>query len=692
MKHFYIFYIFLFFHITISAQIDRTKPPEPGPAPEIQIGTYETFKLNNGLQVFVVENHKLPRVTYSLVFDNDPVLEGEYAGYVRIAGSIIGTVTENRTKEELNEEIDFIGATLSAGASNVYAASLKKHNDKLLELMADVVLHSKLTEEELDKSKKRSISSLKASLKDPDQLSSRLSQVILFGKDHPYGEITTEESLDRIDLEMCRNYYETYYNPAIAYLAVVGDITLKEVKPLLEKHFGNWKAKEVPKKEYHKPKAPASRNIVIHDRPESVQSVIKVTYPVELMVGSPEAMKARIMNVILGGGSYRLFQNLRETHGWTYGAYSRINSDELIGKFEAFTSVRNEVTDSAVTEILYEMGRLRTEPVPDEELTRVKNYLSGNFALSLEKPETVARFALNTAMYDLPSDYYKNYLKNVSAISKEDVKKAANTYLKPDNAYIFVVGNASEIAGPLAKLNESGSVKYIDENGNYYTPEAASELPEDVSALDIIDRYIEALGGREKLQNIGSLKMKMSMNMQGMNMKLTRLQQSPDKFAMIIMMQGNVVQRQVINGDRGITTGMQGSQEITGDDLEKMKLEVTLNPELQYNELGFDMKLTSVENVNGEKAYKVILTNPYGNKIINFYNVASGLKVKSQQTMENSQMGTIQQTTYYKDYKEVNGYLFPHSLTQEINEQTMEIKVEEIEINPKIDDQVFEID
>ncbi len=691
MKRINIFYIFLILQVTAYAQIDRTKPPQPDPAPEIKIGTYETFQLENGLKVFVVENHKLPRVAYSLIFDNDPLYEGEFAGYVGIAGSLIGTATENRTKDELNQEVDFIGATLNASSSSVYAASLKKHNEKLLELMSDVVLNSKLTQDELEKVKKQSISSLMASLKDPDQISSRLNQVILYGNDHPYGEITTEESLSKIDLEICRDYYEKYYNPANAYLAVIGDITVKEVKPMLENYFESWSAKEVQKKSYHQPKAPESRKIVIHDRPESVQSVIKVTYPIDLMVGSPEVMKAQIMNIILGGSTYRLFQNLRETHGWTYGAYSRISSDRLVGKFEAATSVRNEVTDSAVVEILYEMERLKNEPVPEEELSRVKNYVSGNFALSLEKPETVARFAVNTARYDLPDDYYKNYLKRVSEINKEDVKQAANSFLKPEQTYVFVVGNASEISKSLANLPGTDEIQFIDENGNYYHPdEEKTELPKDLRVKDVIHNFVEAQGGREKLKSIQSIKMEMSMNMQGMTMNVRRFQETPDKFAMIVMMQGNMVQRQIMNGNKGISSGMQGQQEITGDDLEKLKLETTLNPELKYEEMGYEMELASVENVNGEKTYKIILTNPFGDKTVNYYSIESGLKLKSEQKVE-SQMGTIEQTTYFNDYKNVDGYVMPHSLTQEINGQAIEITVKEVKINPEIDDSVFEI-
>jgi outer membrane lipoprotein-sorting protein len=188
------------------------------------------------------------------------------------------------------------------------------------------------------------------------------------------------------------------------------------------------------------------------------------------------------------------------------------------------------------------------------------------------------------------------------------------------------------------------------------------------------------------------MKMEMSMTMQGMNMQMVRYQRAPDKFAMIIRMQGNVVQRQVYDGEKGLSSGMQGRQEITGDDLKKLKLEATLNRELKYDKLGYEMELASIEDVDGKQAYKVIMTSPYGDKTIDYYDVKSGLKIKSEQTIS-SQMGTINQETYFDDYKEIEeGYIVPHTLTQNLNGQTIEITVENVEINANIDDTIFEID
>ncbi len=670
------------------AQIDRTKPPKPGPAPEIQIGEYQSFTLDNGLKVFLVENHKIPRVSYSMVFHHDPVLEEDNVGYIGLAGAVIGTKTKTRTKEQLNEEVDFIGATLNAGAGSVYGAALKKHNEKLLELMADVVLNSVLTQEELDKSKKQTLSALKANKNDPDNLSAELSSVIFYGKDHPYGEIRTEESVESVTLDMCQDYYETYYSPGIAYLAIVGDITRKEAEPLIKKYFGEWENSDVPGFDYEQPTAPAENTVIVYDRPAAVQSVVNVGYPVELKVGSEDYIKASIMNTILGGGTYRLFHNLRETHGWTYGAYSSLNSDRLVGNFQAQTSVRNEVTDSAVYEILKEMKRLQTEPVPQEELQRVKNYRSGNFALALERPETVAQFALNIARYDLPENYYKDYLKNLNAVTSEDVMAMANEYMRPEGSYIFVVGKADEIAEPLARFDET--IEYIDDKGNFYNPEDASAAVGEMTADEVIENYIDAIGGREKLQQIENLHMKATMTTQGMDLNMELFQTTDGKYLMSVTMGGNVMQKQVYDGEKAQAMAMGQQQEVTGEDLERMKLQAQVFPELQYDEKDYKLELKGVEEVDGDKAFRVNIINPLGDMVTEYFDTQTGLKLKSTAVMQ-TQMGEMTQETIYGEYKEYNGIMFPTSLEQTVGPQMVTTKVDELNINTEIPEGTFSL-
>ncbi|PJB14308.1 MAG: peptidase M16, partial [Flavobacteriales bacterium CG_4_9_14_3_um_filter_32_8] len=205
-----------------AQKLDRSKIPAAAIAPEIKLGKIEQFTLANGLQVFVVENHKLPKVAYSLSIDIDPVAEGDMAGYVEAAGQLMERGTKNRTKEQFDEQIDFIGATISTSSTGIYAASLKKHQEKLLDMMSDVLMNADFKQEELDKIKKQTISGITSSKDDPDAIARNARAVLLYGKDHPYGEIATESTVENITLDKCKTYYTTYFKPNVAYLAVVG--------------------------------------------------------------------------------------------------------------------------------------------------------------------------------------------------------------------------------------------------------------------------------------------------------------------------------------------------------------------------------------------------------------------------------------------------------------------------------------
>jgi predicted Zn-dependent peptidase len=683
----------------VSAQkLDRSKRPTPSAAPEIKLGKIENFTLPNGLKVFVVENHKLPKVAYSLSLDVDPVLEGDMAGYVSTAGELIGRGTKNRTKEQLDEQIDFIGATLSTSSTGIYASSLKKHQTKLLEMMADVLMNAEFKQEELDKIKKQTISGIASSKDSPDAISDNVSNALVYGKNHPYGEIATEETVEAITLEKCKEYYTSYFKPNVAYLAVVGDVTMAEVKPLIEKYFGAWEKGDVPINKYKTPMAPEKTNVAMVHKEGAVQSVINITYPVNLKQNSPDVIKARVMNSILGGGSTaRLFMNLREGHGYTYGAYSSISSDMLVGNFSANAKVRNEVTDSAVTEFMVELKRMINEKVTAEELEGVKNYMTGTFAYTLQDPQTIARFAINTEKYNLPADYYANYLKNVAAVTLEDVQEMAKKYIKPENAIIVVVGD-KEVAKKLNPFAASGKVDFYDTYGNDYV-EALKPAPAGMTAENVLDKFIEAKYGMpagknldKKLKKIKDVTVKMNASIQGQTISVTRYSKAPNKFAMSMTMGPMVIQKQTFNGAEGNVSGMQGNKKIEGEELEELKKSSVMHSDVNYAASGDKFNLLGVEPIEGKDAYKIEVTKPSGDKESEWYDVASNLQVKSMQVKDTGEEagGAITIVSIFSDYKVVNGINYAHKIKQSFGPQTLDMEVTSIEHNTKLGDDVFE--
>jgi len=681
--------LLLFVTTSLSAQLDRSKQPEPGPAPEITLGDYKSFTMDNGLKVFVIENRKIPKINFSLILDRDPILEKEKVGYISMAGQLLRRGTKTRSKIQLDEEIDFIGANFNTSGNSISGSSLTKHFNKLMELFSDVLLNSEFKNEELEKIKKQMISGLAAEKEDPNAISANLRSVLLYGKDHPYGEVLTEESVKAVTLNDCLEYYKNYFVPNISYLVFVGDIDVDSAKKLASKFLAGWIKKEVKKKEYGAPKHPTTSKVSISDRASSVQSVIKIAYPANLKKDSEDLIKASVMNTILGGTfSARLNKNLREEKGFTYGAGSSLNSDKLVGSFTASATVRNSVTDSAISEIFYEMEKLRIEMVQDDELQRIKSYLNGSFSRALENPQTIARFALNIERYNLSKDYYKNYLKNLSEVNADNVLAMAKKYLKPNNAHIIVVGNAHEIAESLKKFSKKNKIFYYDNYGNEYNKESL-KVGEGITPEIIIDKYINAIGDRERLSAITDKTMKLEGIVDGMNVELTMIQKTPNKlFQELNFTVGK--QTTIFNGEKGKIEGMGQVLILEGEKLEELKNQAIVNPFLYYKENKVKLELVGMENINGIPAYKIITTSTNDKKTSHYYDKESNLKIREVSSVT-SPKGTFSQIIDMSDYREIDGIRFPHKLIQDMGPRAIELNVTSIEVNSGIDDSIFEI-
>ncbi|UCS95132.1 insulinase family protein [Echinicola marina] len=681
MKKTYIYILICMVFSSISyAQVDRSKYPEPGPAPKIELEDPATFTLDNGLKVFVVENHKLPRVAFSLVINRDPLLEKDKAGMTGFVGDMLTAGTSNRSKDELDEEVDFIGASLSAGSTSIYASSLKKHQGKILDLMSDVLYNPIFPQEELDKLKKQAITALATSKDDPNSISGRLTAALVFGKDHPYGETQTEESLGNVTVEDIKAYYQTYFKPNVAYLAIVGDIDEKEAKKVVEEHFSEWEKGEVPEFDYEQPELPENNKVALVDRSASVQSVIDITYPLEMSLNNDEYLDTRVLNYILGGGSTsRLFMNLREDKGYTYGAYSSIGSDKLVTSFSAGASVRTAVTDSAIHEFIYEIHRIVEEGVKKEELDAAKASLTGSFGRALESPSTLANFAINIDRYDLPKDFYTTYLQRLSALTVEDINTAANKYIKPENMYITIVGNGSDLKG---KLEQFGEVSLFDNQGN---PAKEIEMTDaNITAEKVIDKYIDAIGGKDALSVLETAKIVMKAEVQGQEIEMTVLYDDPGmRFNQKVAMMGNTVSSTTLADGKGAVVAMGNTQELSDEQYEEAKMSMFLIPELHYVDLMYSLSLDGIKDVEGENAYKVVVSNPTGAKTVNYYSVDSGLKIKS----ENEKSGEMM----FLDYEEKNGVMYPmkNIVKSPMIPVPLNTTVESLEFNPALTDEDF---
>ena len=670
--------------ITISfattAQIDRSKMPTPGPDPVVKLGKAKKFSLKNGLTVIMVENHKLPRVSATLRIDNKPYSESEIAGVSDIMGSLLGRGTTNITKDEFNEKVDFLGANVGFFSSGASARSLKKYFPEVLGLMADGVKNSQFTQEEFDKEIKVTLESLKTEEKNVPAIARRVERILVYGKNHPSGEHTSKETVNKTTLADVKNNFDTYYKPNNAYLIIVGDINTKQTKKLVKKLFSDWKKGEIPVSNFPKPENVSTTEINFINMSNAKQSEVVVVNTTDLTLGDEDYYAALLANKILGGGgSARLFQNLREDKAYTYGSSSRVSQSRNTGTFRATASVRNIVTDSSVVEIQKEISKIRSQKVTEKELQDAKEEYIGSFVMDVQKPATAANYAFNIALYDLPEDFYANYIKNINSVTVDDVQNAAIKHFKGDNARIVITGKAIDVLDNLEKGDYA--IKYFDKYGNpTEKPEMIIPIPKGVTATTVVDKYIDAIGGKDKLMAVKSIVMTSAAKVQGMNISLVAKTAAPNKSSIVVSGMGQVLSKMVFDGETGYQEAQGRKKEMSAEEIAKSKAKNVILEELEFR----NGELLRIEPLDGKKFYVI-----KHNDTEIFFDMKSGLKVKQVKIVKTPDGKEARVPTVFSNYKEVNGMKFPFTIGQKMGPMDLNFEVTNIKINEGVSDADF---
>jgi len=657
MKKIFITATALLFVTATMAQsaIDRSQRPKPGPAPVISIKDPAMYKLPNGITILVVENHKLPKVSATYSIDAGPITEGSKAGTLDLMGQMLGEGTTKMTKAAFDEAVDQMGAEVNLNAGGGSAGALTKYFNKAFTLMTDALKSPALTQESFDKIKSQTLTGLKADEKNAKAISRNVVSALAYGLDHPNGEFTTETSVNTITLDDVKKAYAQFITPSRGYLTFVGDITPAQAKALAEKTLGTWKGTTLTLPQLKPVSNPAKTEVDLVDVPNAVQGEITVTNLVSLPMSSPDYFAVLLANQILGGGGEaRLFMNLREKHGFTYGSYSSVNAGRFQTRFSATASVRNDKVDSAVAEILNEVNRIRAEKVSAEELANAKAIYNGSFALGLENPARTASFASNILINNLPKDFYRTYLQKINAVTVDDVQRVAQKYFNRNDTRVVVAGKAEAVKPGLAKLGYD--LKLYDK---YAKPvEAKASAVVNMSAEQVIDKYIVVSGGAEELKKISSVLMTASMSIQGMQLDATSKKMAPNMEMMELTMGGNVVMKQVFDGNTGYQSQMGNKADMEAEEIVRKKEAKGIFPQLFYKTDGYKLEVAGVEKVGDADAYKVKITSPAGNESTEYYNAATGYLVKEESVVKQSGM-EIQQATELSNYKKVGNIMLP---------------------------------
>lgn len=654
--------------------------PKPGPDPVVKLGKAQKFSLKNGLTVIMVENHKLPRVAATLKIDNKPYTEGSIKGVSDMMGSLLGRGTTNITKDEFNEKVDFLGASVNFFSSGASAKSLEKYFPEVLGLMADGVKNSQFTQEEFDKEKKVTLESLKTLDKNIPAIASRVENVLVFGKNHPSGEFASKETVNNITLNDVKNNFNTYYKPNNGYLIIVGDIDPKETKKLVTELFSDWKKGEIPVSNYPKPANVSTTEINFVNMPNANQSEISIVNSIDLTLGDKDYYATLLANKILGGGgSARLFNNLREDKAYTYGSYSRVNQSRNTGTFKATAGVRNVVTDSAVVEIQKEITKIRYQKVSEKELKDAKEEYIGSFVMNVQKPATAANYALNIALYNLPENFYANYIKNINSVTVDDVQNAAIKHFKGNKARVMVTGKGIDVLKNLEKGNYI--IKYFDKKGNpTEKPAMTLKIPTDMNAETVVNKYFEAIGGKDKAKAVKTTMMVANATIQGTPLVMTVKAALPNKILQEISVMGNTMQKTIFNGTTGYSSSRGKKKDMTAEEVTKAKAENTIFKDLAYS----SGKLIRIEPLDGKNA--IVLK--YNDSEI-YYDMTSGLKVKEVKTSKMPNGKEVKVPTVFSNYKEVNGIKFPHSIEVKSGPMNLNFIVKEIKTNEGVSNADF---
>ena len=682
-------------HGFAQIKIDRSKKPSAGPAPVISIKDPVVFTLANGMTILVVENHKLPKVTASINIDAGPILEGKKAGLVELMGQMLGEGTTSMPKDKFDEEVDLIGAEVRLGAGGGYVSSLTRYFEKAFRLMADGIKNPAFPEASFGKLKSMTITGLKSNEKSTAAISARVNQALSYGKQTAMGEFTTEESVKGLTIEDVKEAYKDFITPSRSYLTFVGDISPDAAKDMATKAFGNWTGKKLTLPAIPLVENPKKTEIDFVDVPTAVQGELSIGNLIYNPMGNKNYHALLIANQILGGGAEsKLFMNLREKHGFTYGSYSSIGSGRFQSQFTASAAVRTDKVDSATAEIFREILNMRDGKITQEELDNAKAKYNGSFALGMEDPARTATYASNILINNLPKDFYRTFLQKINSVSLNDLKTVAQAYFNESNSRIVIVGNGSIIIPKLMRLGYP--IKKYD---RYADPVVEKPIEKKVnetnknsnsiSASEIVESYLKAIGGKEAVKKINTISSVIGLDMMGRTFEGVEKKMNPNLQITEIKMGAMTVMKSVFDGKAGFQQQGPQKKDLTAKETKEALDEKGVVPQLYYiTNNDYKTDYLGMGKVENDDTYRLKVVMPSGRTSIQEYAITTGLLLK-EETTSVQEDANIPMTIEYKNYMKFGTLLLPTEVTRNVGGQEIPLKYKDIKLNEGVTEADF---
>lgn len=669
----------------VKPAIDFRKKPRVGEMREFEFPRYGEATLSNGLKVYVVEDHKQPTVAYRIQIGAGETLDGPSAGLSYMMTNLIYKGTQKRTAAEVSSAVDSVGANLSTNTQGelmtVSIDGLKKHNSLMLGIFADVIQNPLFPKEELEKLIPQVIAGIKQEKANPMALAGALSRYALYGKDHPNAQRRTEESVKKITVADIRAFHEKYVRPNNkACLTVVGDVTMNEILPQLEKAFANWKSSPLTMTQMPAPK-PMPRGVYFIQRPGSVQSSIVAC---ALVPGRKDEMYEpfSLATSVLGSGfAGRLFKTLRETYSFTYTPYAAVTQGKYFNRFFAGADVRNAVTDSAILVLKREIGKVANEVVPDEEFNALRTNELGNYLMTFERSDFVASLLQNAEYLGMSPEYLKGYAKRLASYSPYDAQRAASQFMRDDKQYMVVVGSP-EIAPILAKY---GRVFTYDLD---LKPIGDNMEKVNMTVDELMSSVQKAMGGKDKLDAIQTMHVtvatKISVGGREFDGSSDRKMKAPNKKVMSLKAPFGG-QEIVVNGTKGwVSVNGQPAEEMDAKTLASATAEAGMFYYTRLPALGYTCEIKGKQN----GMIHLHTTSPSKESVDFYYDGQTYLLRKIEQTQETPQ-GPMVITETYDNFIEVAGVKVPSSEKLEMQGMTFS-STSSYEVNIPLEDALFE--
>ncbi|MEI8133852.1 MAG: insulinase family protein [bacterium] len=682
--------IVLFAASVSFAQADHTKKPAPGPIPKSAFPTMNnSLKLKNGLRVVLVENHKQPLVFFRTLITSGNAQDESNVGAAAAVSALLEKGTDKFKAEELAKKLDYYGANLGAASSvddiNVSINCLKKDMGEILPLYADIIQNPGFPKEEFDKYASRVKSGIIRARQNPADLARRMGRKLTYDI-HPYGEIETEETIGKLSPEILKYWHKKNFCAANAIIAVVGDVTESEIMPLLEKNFGKWEKGNAV--EPHYPPLPETRGMTITliNRPSSVQSTIRLQ-KLGRAVTDPEFDQASfLMSLLAGNGTIgfqnRLFQNIREKHGYTYTPGGSLTTSKDRGIMVAIAEVRNNVTDSALDQMLFEYRRLSSEPVPTEELDFAKGLITGKYLMDLANPQLTSAKALAILEYGFAADHFSSYPSRVNEFTAADLQKVGQKVFSPGDVNVIVVGDASQIKSKLERFGRV-NVYDLDLKPIKFTDEKIT--PASITLDDVLALMYKTLN-KTALEKITSREIHgdQSISITGDSHvgQVTIIEAAPNKLYKKTDFGGPMVMEERNDGQH-VMAYYRGADNGVTDPDEKFKLAETIfNDALHLRDAGTSVKLLGLGNAPGGESYILDIMKKGVAHEKWYINKETGYIIRK------AFLSGDELTTDYSDFRMVDGIPYPfHEETHGAAEMTFSVK--SVKHNIATDDAMF---